>query len=164
MKYQPTHLKLWTLPPSYFGTSYTNTYSSGFGQSRNSDCLERSNFRIAWKLISKASKSARIIRESHFLVGWVEWIAIPARATKALKVADELNRRYQNYPILDENDHSELETEEANEVWANCYRVKDRIKYIRNHPSQFDSFHNLADMLACVRGKYFAGYASELIQ
>jgi hypothetical protein len=39
---------------------------------------------------------------------------------------------------------------------------KERIAYIRKHRSEFE-FADLRDMLSCVRGNYFAGYASELI-
>jgi hypothetical protein len=63
---------------------------------------------------------------------------------------------------LDESDFSEVEQEEANETWRNCYDVSERVKYIREHRSQFE-FHDLGDMLGCVRGNYFAGYASELL-
>lgn len=37
-----------------------------------------------------------------------------------------------------------------------------RIKYIREHESQFE-FRNWRDMLGCVRGKYFAGIPCELL-
>lgn len=58
--------------------------------------------------------------------------------------------------------HSEAEEEQAQEVWRDCYRPKARIEYIREHREQFE-FRSFADMLGCVRGRYFAGYASELL-
>lgn len=54
------------------------------------------------------------------------------------------------------------ETEAAQEVWRTCYSDAERIDYIREHRSQFE-FRSFADMLGCVRGRYFAGYASELL-
>jgi len=57
---------------------------------------------------------------------------------------------------------SEYETEEANDVWRDCYRPEERIDYIRKHRSQF-KFRGLSDLIGCVRGHYFAGYASELL-
>ena len=57
---------------------------------------------------------------------------------------------------------SKVEEEEAARVWRDCYRESERIKYIRAHRSQFD-FRGLADLMGCVRGKFFAGYASELL-
>ena len=61
------------------------------------------------------------VREGHFLVGWVEWIAIDADGTpesnKALEIADEQVARLNNYPVLDEHDFSEEEQTEADETW-----------------------------------------------
>ena len=162
-KYTPKHLKLWTLPPSYFGPNWEGFYSAGFGQHRDSDTLERSNFEVASKDILQASNGgAQVVSENHWAVGWVEWIAIPADDYWALKVADDLVAAANQYPVLDDDHFSELEQNEADEIWANCYSVSQRIEYIR-HSSEGDfDFRNLADLLACVRGKYFAGLASEL--
>lgn len=162
MAYEPTHLNRWTLPQHYMGEIWPDYYSSGFGQSRDSDALERSNFTVALRKLGGESETVFIVRESHWAVGWVEWIAIHESDTKALQIADNLRERYDNYPALDESHWSELEQEEANETWANCFNPQERIEYIREHRSQFE-FHDLADMLGCVRGQYFCGYASELL-
>jgi hypothetical protein len=108
------------------------------------------------------SETVIVVREGHWAVGWVEWIAIHATDDKALQIADANVARLENYPVLDESDWSEREMETANEVWRNCYSWQQRIAYMRDNSSQFD-FHNYSDMLDCARGKYFAGYASELI-
>jgi hypothetical protein len=44
--YEPTNLKRWTMPRDYFGATWPNHYSAGVGQSRDSDCLEQSNFTV----------------------------------------------------------------------------------------------------------------------
>jgi hypothetical protein len=46
--YTPTRLKRWTLPSNYMGASWPAYYSAGIGESRDSDTIERSNFRTAW--------------------------------------------------------------------------------------------------------------------
>lgn len=51
---------------------------------------------------------------------------------------------------------------EANAVWRDCYQLKERVEYVRKHRGQFD-FRSFSDMLSCLRGNYFAGYASELL-
>jgi hypothetical protein len=157
------------MPDCYFGPTWPATYSSGFGQSRDSDCLERCNFKVAFEAILNASTlptddetRPQIVRENHWAVGWVEWIAIHQDDNGALKRADELRDDYAAYPSLNDDKLSEMEQQEANEVWANCYDVSERVEYIRQYRSQFE-FHNYADLLGCVRGQYFAGYASELI-
>ena len=164
--YEPKLLQRWTRPSHYIGATWEGHYSSGFGQSRDSDCLERSNFRIALAALGGESGCVTVVRESHFLVGWVEWIAIEsdgsAESDRALQIADGLQERVADYPTLDEKDFSELERDEADKVWANCYDVKERLEYIREYRSQFE-FRNYSDLIACVRGRYFAGYASELL-
>lgn len=166
MSYEPKNLKRWTMPDSYFGATWPNHYSAGVGQSRDSDCLEQSNFFTMLKLLGGESDVVAVVRESHWAVGWVEWIAVETDGTpesdKALQIADEAKARLADYPILDEDDCSEREIEAANQTWSNYYSWKERVAYIRKNSSQFE-FHDFADMLGCVRGKYFAGYASELL-
>ena len=76
--------------------------------------------------------------------------------------AAEIACALEDYPAVNEEHFSEVETTEANEVWEGCYSAKDRVEYIRENPDQFD-FHNWADLMGCVRGNYFPGYASELL-
>ena len=162
VSFEPENLKLWTMPSNYFGEVWPAYYSSGVGQSRDSDALERSNFKCMLAAIGGESETVTVVRESHWAVGWIEWIAIRQDDSGALKIADKIKADLEDYPVVDENDYSETEMEEANEVWTNCYDAQERVKYIREHRSQFE-FRGFADLLACVRGKYFAGYASELL-
>jgi hypothetical protein len=163
MTYTSTHLKRWELPECYVGELWPNYYSSGFGQSRDSDALERSNFRCALAQLGGETDTVTVVREGHWAVGWVEWIAIHQDDEDALRIADRLQEKMQGYPVLDEEDWSNEEHEEANEIWRNCYTPAERIRYIREHSSQFE-FVDLRDMLECVRGKCFAGFASDLIR
>ena len=162
MPYDPENLRRWKLPSHYFGAQWTDYYSSGVGQSRDSDALERSNFACMLRALGGESETVIVVHESHWAVGWVEWIAIHETDSKSLATADEIMAALADYPVIDESDFSERETEEANEVWTHCFNVKERVNFIRSHPDQFE-FHDFADMLGCVRGLYFAGYASDLL-
>jgi len=162
MSYEPKNLKLWTMPDSYFGAVWPAYYSAGLGQSRDSDALERSNFICMLRALGGESETVIVVRESHWAVGWVEWIAIHQDDAKALQIADEVQAALADYPVVNEDHWSTLEDDEAQEVWANCYSPDERVAYIRRHRSQFE-FHDFSDLLGCVRGKYFAGYASELL-
>lgn len=155
-------VKRWTMPDHYAGAQWPEYFSSGFGQSRDSDCLEESNFATALEALGGESDTVRVVRESHWAVGWVEWIAIHESNTAAIAKAQELCERYNQYPALNEDDWSEREQEAANSVWADCFSWKERIAYMRKFKSQFE-FHDWRDMLHCARGQYFAGYASELL-
>lgn len=99
--YQPKSLRRWTHPDNYAGATWEGFYSSGFGRSRDSDCLEETNFQVAWERLSAISENVQMVHESHWAVGWVEWIAIPADDAPALKLADSLRARYESYPCLD---------------------------------------------------------------
>lgn len=162
MSYEPKNLKLWTMPDCYFGEVWPAYYSAGLGQSRDSDALERSNFVCMLQALGGESETVIVVRESHWAVGWVEWIAIHQDDAKALELADEVQDQLESYPVVNEDHWSQLEDEEAQEVWANCYSPEERLAYIRKHRNQFE-FHDYSDLLGCVRGKYFAGYASELL-
>lgn len=170
------HLKKWELPSHYAGAQWPDYYVF-LGRNRDSSALGRANFDAGLKAIGgeKSDKDkedpndegaalslVRVVRENHWACGWVEWIAIHESATEQLAIADGIAEKLEDYPVVDEELWSEYEQDEANTVWKDCYSAKERIDYIRRHRSQFE-FHGFADMLASVRGKYFAGYASELI-
>lgn len=156
------NLTRWTRPDHYFGAVWPEYYGSGIGQTRDSDALTRSNFRSMLVALGGESETVIVVRESRWSCGWVEWIAIHETDATALETANEIAGRLKDYPVVDEEDFYELESEKAEQVWAECYDAEERLNYIRSHRSQFD-FRDFGDLLAQVRGRYFGGYASELI-
>jgi len=168
--FTPSNLSKWTRPGSYFGATWEGYYVAPVGRNRDSDCLTESNWGAQSRALAEHKAdvpgedevSPVAVCENHWAVGWVEWVAIHESNEAALRAADKLAERLENYPVLDEDDHSRRESEEAETVWRDCYRPADRIKYVREHSSQFE-FHSFSDLLGCIRGKYFAGYASELL-
>lgn len=160
--FTPSNLTRWTRPDSYAGAEWPEYYSSGVGRSRDSDALERSNFECMLNALGGESDTVLVIHEGHWAVGWVEWIAIHETDAKALEIADGIKAALEDYPVIDEAHWSDLETEEANEVWTNCFNDAERLAYVRRNSSQFD-FRDYADMIGCIRGKWFAGYASDLL-
>lgn len=159
--FTPKHLKFWTMPENYFGAVHPATYV-GLSRHRDSDDLTESNFFTFLKRLGGESETVEIIRESHWAVGWVEWIAIHQDDEQAVKLADEMLGDLESYPVLDDDDFSAREQESANHIWRECYDWRARVDYIRRHRSQFE-FHDKAEIRAVVKGEYFTGYASELI-
>ena len=134
------------------------------GRNRDSGPLANSNFFTALELLNNERNNiVEVHRFGHWGPGWFEIIIINPKAGKTLKIAESIKRSLEDYPVLDEMDFYERELEEANEIWANCYNWGERIDYIRENRSQFE-FDSFAEMLEVVRGKYFIGYASELIR
>lgn len=131
-------------------------------QTRDSGPLDRSNFECFVAALGGESEDCQIHRFGHWGPGWFEIVLINPANSELVKRAEEMESSLADYPVLNEEDFSQKEHDEANEIWAKCYREKERIAYIRKHRSQFE-FANYQDLIGCVRGKYFAGYASELI-
>jgi hypothetical protein len=162
MTFEPEYLKRWTKPDHYAGASWPEYYSSGVGQSRDRDALERSNFTCMLRALGGESDTVIVVNEGHWAVGWVEWIAIHQDDDKALAIADKIKGDLEDYLVINEDHWSELEMEDANETWTNCFDDRERLAYIRKHRSQFE-FYDYADLINCVRGRHFAGYASDLL-
>ena len=137
-------MKLWTLPDSYMGASWYDYYVF-LGQHRDSDKITRSNFRVAmkaiktieakypdWKACPDVDNEPDMIvnpYESHWAVGHVEWIGIHRNApAELIEACEDMLERIEDYPLLDESDHSDLEYSEANEYWEHMSlseRVRD---------------------------------------
>jgi len=150
-----THIvKEWTHPECYMGATWEGWYGAGFGQSRDSDVLEASNFAVASKaLLALAGDfedetTVQVVREGHWAVGWVEWIAIHSTNQTALTKARELCDRANDYPVLDEEDFSRREDEECEQIWRECYSASERLDYLRRHSYTAAS---LGDVLQAVR-------------
>lgn len=121
------HLKRWQLPDSYFGAEWPEHYVF-MGQHRDSDSLSRSNFMCTLDAIGGESDTVQVVRESHWAVGWIEWIAIHESDTKALEIAESILKALEDYPVVNEDHWSNLEYEEACEYWERM-SIRDRVEY-----------------------------------
>ena len=153
-----THIQKWTMPNCYVGATWDGWYSAGVGQSRDSDALERANFEAMRTLLKACPEcevgeenGVQVVRESHWAVGWVEWIAIHESNTAALEVADKAMERLADYPVLDEELWSRFEDEECETVWVKCYTMRERVQYFRRHS------HTVTDwraLMSAMRGSW----------
>jgi hypothetical protein len=154
-------VKLWERPEDYMGKSWP-CYYVGLARHRDSDCLTESNFQQCLEMLGGESETVRVVREGHWGVGWLEWIAVHQDNEEGVETLRQIEASLADYPVLNDEDFYGMEQNEADLVWRDCYNTRERIAYIRRNRYQFD-FHNFAEMLAVVRGEYFNGYASELI-
>lgn len=170
MSYIPTHLKPWQLPNYYFGAEWPDYYIF-LGRNRDSPIEENSNFETALKRLSElppwendvGDESRMEVREGHFLCGWVEWIAIHKDDEAALKLADEMAAALDRYPILDEDDVSRRQDEEADKVWQGL-TWRERVKYLRKHRDQFEWISDWKNLLHQAKGKGgFGGWSNEFL-
>jgi hypothetical protein len=132
------------------------------GRNRDSDCLTESNFATALDMLGGESETVECLRFGHWACGWFEVLIADPSDAKAMQVCAKIEKKLKSYPVLNEGDFCEREQIAADETWKLCYNNADRIEYMRKYRSQFE-FSSFSDMLGCARGKFFSGYASELI-
>lgn len=125
------HLKRWTMPESYFGEAWPD-YFVFLSQHRDSDSLTRSNFICGLEALGGESETVLLVRERHWAVGWVEWIAIHATDTEALDKAEAMLKKIKGYPVLDEDHFSQLEWDEAQAYWESL-PLSERVDLCREH-------------------------------
>ena len=140
-------IRPWEPPSSWAGKPWKGWFV-GLGRTRDSDTLMRSNFDVFLKALHElpevtvndtenALQSYRteredwsevntvlIVSESHWACGWIDWIAIHPSNEAAMKLADEMLCAISDYPALDEDHWSELETNEIEEWWS-----KEPVRY-----------------------------------
>ncbi len=126
----------WRLPDSYAGAHWSDTYAVA-STHRDADTFTRSNWH-SWQeelgewiaeLPDEIGYGRRegdwpdgtpfvfIARASHWAVGWVEQLHIRDDApAEVLEIAVGLLEQLEDYPILDDDHHSQLEWDEINEA------------------------------------------------
>lgn len=120
-------IKRWERPSDYFGASWPE-YFVFLGQHRDSDSVARSNFEVGLRELGGESETVIVVRERHWAVGWVEWVAIHESDEAAVQAADEMLCALSDYPVLSDEHLSELEWNEASEYWERM-SVRERVDY-----------------------------------
>lgn len=112
---------------------------------RDSGPLERSNWRVLNKdfdSIDPDGTDHETHRFGHWACGWFEIILVRPDSACA-KSAESWEAALSDYPIACEHDFSEEEEEEANEVWRNCYNLRERVRLCaENRVSIFAARHD----------------------
>lgn len=97
--------KPWTMPRNYMGKSWDGWFVAPCGRSRDSDAIERSNWREQLRRLGgEDGEKVVVVRENHFLCGWVEWVALAPDASEMHLIADSIASALSCYPILNESD------------------------------------------------------------
>jgi len=108
-------------------------------RTRDTACaLTLANFNSALEILGGESDTVEVHCFNHWGPGWFEIIlAAPEHAAKV----EEIERRLENYPVLDEEEMSRLECEAEDEAWLN-YGAKDFLRAIEK-----DGFPLLAEAM-----------------
>jgi hypothetical protein len=123
-------LSIWTRPNNYTGPEWSDYYVF-LSQTRDSDTLTRSNFICALEQVGGESETVIVVNESHWAVGWIEWIAIHKDDAKSLAIAEDIAEALESYPVVNEDHWSELEWNEACDFWESL-SISERIAYCKD--------------------------------
>ena len=73
------------------------------GRNRDSEVLEESNFASALEQLGGESKNVEIHRFGHWGCGWFELLMVNPKHLKSLRVAYNIHKSLEHYPVLVEN-------------------------------------------------------------
>lgn len=108
---------------------------SSVSRTRDSGILDQSNFACTLKALEECGEDFEVHRFSHWGPGWFE-IIIARPGTVAANTLQSIEDSLADYPILDENDHSEREWNAAADYWKSM-RVSDRVRLIQECRDRF---------------------------
>jgi len=129
----------WKIPPDYGGQTWYGWYAI-ISQNRDSGCLERSNYRTVLERLRKYNSELQAenidsrnaeydsvgddtvtdTRQGHWAVGWVEVIFVHSSNAAAVTIAQDILDALEDYPVVDDEDFSNLEYEEMSKYWSHC--------------------------------------------
>lgn len=111
MNYQPQYLKRWTKAPNYLGIDLTDYYVVAV-ESEQSDSVDMSNYRVWLRLFPDL--------EQHSFFFTLRFKALMVhKDSLLLEAIDKKKKSLKYYPILDDQDLSDLESEQWYEYWSN---------------------------------------------
>jgi hypothetical protein len=109
-------------------------------RTRDSECLEESNFTAALKLLGSESDTVEIVRLGHWACGWIEHIFA---APEHRAACEDIQARLDDYPVLDEDDFSQREGDAAFESWVS-FGCREFAEQLQN---EFDLMDSTVDLL-----------------
>lgn len=135
----------WKHPRDYGGFSPDGDYLI-LAQTRDSGTIDRSNYRSAFRALRAVAEhypgpdddTARNgwvydFRAGHWACGWVEYLLVRADAPEPVLIeAAEILCALADYPVVSDDDLSELEFSEACACWQEML-VRDRAEFLRDH-------------------------------
>ena len=103
---------------NYMGETIPNNWFILLGKNRDSDNLAQSNFNCTLEQLGGEGEFIQVHRFRHWACGWFELIAIDRNNSNILKQAEGIESALESYPVLDEDDYYERESDDMkkNEV------------------------------------------------
>lgn len=135
-----------------------------YATNRDADTLRKSNWRSFIRALggkgTEGAKGTQEINErlaieeaSHWACGWVQYLIIHPEAADLIAKAEEVRAALEDYPVLNEQDWSELEDAERQKAWddfarrewfkwfaAQCETEEDAEWFTAEHGEALESF------------------------
>lgn len=161
-------LTKWERPNCYVGPNYDG-YFVGPSRNRDSDIIDESNFEAALERLggetpcecnpaerweSNCTCAVRVIHDSHWACGWVEYILVRETATEKVATLAEIQSDLDAYPILDETDVSERQIQEADSAWDN-WGSRDLHDMVSRELNDTEFFREHEEMLGSAWRDYY---------
>jgi len=86
-------------------------------QTRDSGALAKTNFAAALQSLGGESETVEVHRFGHWGPGWFDIMLVDPADAERVRIAEDIARRLEDYPVLDESALSEAEYEEARQSW-----------------------------------------------
>lgn len=106
---------------NYSGPDFSEYLTVPWTTHRDADALQRTNFAAALAKLQAASTypddPPSALRQGSWAVGWIKCILIHPADAGAIARAEELGDAYEDYPVLDEEEFSRVEWDEASDCW-----------------------------------------------
>ena len=127
---------------------------------RDSDALARANAVVIDRTLEPFADADNpdVLPESHshFAVGWIDGWAVRVTSangepTPAYAALCDLIDQMADYPVLDDEVHSQIECDDCEATWS-CFSESDRAEYLRKHVH--DLTGKFRSLLAAVKGSW----------
>lgn len=109
-------------------------------KTRDTGPFNESNFQAALAMLGGESETVEVHRFGHWGPGWFE-IIIVAPNSDAAKIAEDIERRLEYYPVLDDEDLSSREWDDFVESWSSWGAREFRKFLLGRHECKFCGGH-----------------------
>ena len=132
----------WDNASNYMGADLSHMLCAPCTTHRDAGTLQRSNWEVQLRTLRELDPDEELHEVHEFnnwAVGWTACCLIAPQALALRLEAERMAHKIGNYPILDEDHHSELEWTEVADYWEQC-SVSERLDYIQRANSGISPF------------------------
>ncbi|KKN28148.1 hypothetical protein LCGC14_0857140 [marine sediment metagenome] len=124
-------IQKWTKASNYMGEDMSEYYKGLARRPRAPNALMDSNFEMALELLGGESETVLVCSFGSW-TGSFEQILVHESDEVAVAALEDVAERLAEYPVLDDEDHSEREDKATDVLWKEL-GLRERIEYLVKH-------------------------------